>query len=99
MVAARWKRSSSMWRAGATKPRPRNDHGDRKRPRILAAARGGDDAALLVSLALVLPAADRADLLARGADDHLGLHPILRDAECRFFRPRRRHADRRGIAL
>ena len=36
----------------------------RKRVRVFAAARGGDDAALLVSVALVLAAAARADLLA-----------------------------------
>src|ERR1700722_11084413 len=105
MAAARWKKSFSTWHAGATKRarRPSNhhhqDHAHRKRVRLFAAARRGDDPALLVPPAFVLAAADRADLLARRADDHLGLDPVLRDAEWRLVRSRRRHADRRGLAM
>ena len=104
-AGAPWKKCFSTSPAAATKrARRRNDRilrrcARRKRVRVLAAARRGDDAALLVSVAFVVAAADRADLLAHGADDHLGLHPILRDAECQLFRPRRRHADRRGAAV
>src|ERR1700683_3213023 len=110
--AARSRRFSSTWRAAAASGARR--HNDRAHsgplltlPRswgragwgFFPAPRRGDDAALLVSVALVLAAAGRARLLADGADDHLGLSAVLHHAEGRLFCPCRRHADRCGAAL
>src|ERR1700736_6142245 len=61
-----------------------------------AAPDRGDDPALLVSLALVVAAASGIAVLAGVADYHLGVPAKLHLAECRLFRPRRRHPDRRG---
>src|SRR5437763_1723411 len=55
-----------------------------------------DDPALLVSFALVVAAAAGIAVLAGAADHHLGVPAELHLAECRVFRPRRRHPDRRG---
>src|ERR1700694_5324041 len=54
-----------------------------------------DDPALLVSPALVVAASTGIDLLAGVADHHLGVSAELHRAECRVFRARRRHPDRR----
>src|SRR3984957_20547636 len=105
MAAARWKKSFSTWHAGATKCARRRsdhhhqDHAHRKRVRLFAAAPRADDAALLVPPAVVLAAAESAAPLARVAAAQLGLHPVLRDAEWRLFRSRRRQPDRRGLAM
>src|SRR5580693_6639906 len=58
-----------------------------------------DDPALLVSFALVMAAPAGTALLAGAADHYLGIFAELHRAECRVFRPRRRHADRRGDPL
>src|SRR5579863_6953804 len=88
-AGALWRRFFSTSPAAATRrARRRSEHGEhserphRERIGLLAAAGSGDDAALLVFVAFILAAIGRADLLAHGADDHLGFHPILRDAEC-----------------
>src|SRR5271169_5592757 len=98
-AAARSRKSSSTLPAAANGGRRRNDGALRSRAQLLAAPRRRNDAALLVPVALIVAASGRTGLLAYGADDHLGFHPILRDAEGRVLRPRRRHADRRGAAL
>src|SRR6202165_3312055 len=54
-----------------------------------------DDSALLVSVALVVAAAVGIAVLAGVADHHLGLPADLHRAECRIFRTRRWHLDRR----
>src|SRR6202050_4481812 len=76
-----------------------SEHTHRERARFLAASRRSDDTALLVPVAFVLAATGRAGLLAHDADDHVGFHPILRDAERELLRSRGGNADRRGAAL
>jgi hypothetical protein len=69
----RWKRCFSTSRAAAMKcRRPRRERTARARWHRAASHRR-DDAALLVSAALVVAAVARADLLAGAADHHLGL--------------------------
>src|SRR5271155_3296288 len=99
-AAARSRKFSLTSRVAATKcARLPNDNAPGRRASVFAAPRRGDDAALLVPFALVLAAADRTHLLAGGADDHLGLHPILRCGERRFFCPSSRHAHRGGFVV
>src|ERR1700691_3810478 len=66
---------------------------------VLAPPCRRDDAALLVSAALVMAAAARPRLLAHGSDAHLGLPAILHRQQCWLLRPRRRHLYRGGAAL
>src|SRR5580704_12317396 len=99
-AGARSRKCFSTWRAApASSTRRRNDLAQRKRIRVFTAPRRGDDAALLVSAALVVAAACRPRLLADGADDHLGLPAILHHAERRLLCPRRRHVHRRRAAM
>src|ERR1700737_3273250 len=61
-----------------------------------AASHQRDDPALLVSFAVVLAAPAGVALLAGVADHYLGISANLHRPECRVFRARRRHPDRRG---
>src|SRR5262249_62243974 len=95
-AASRWRRSSSMPRAGAAKPaRLRNDRSLHRLDRPVAPPRRGDGAALSLPPALVLDAAAGVDLLARGAVVRLGFLAVLHRAELRFLRPRQRRLHRR----
>src|ERR1041385_7168016 len=94
MGAKRSRRCFSMSRADAS-VRPRNE---RSGAGVLAAPRYRDGAALLVSVALVLRAADRADLLAGRADADVGIPADLSRRTNQPLRPRRRRADRRSDA-
>src|SRR6266849_7070261 len=84
---------SSATETGAT---ARRRH---ERPRVapppLGPSHRRDDPALLVSLVVVLAAANGIAVLAGPAGHHLGLPANLYRAERQFLRPRRRHADRR----
>src|ERR1035437_3732666 len=60
-----------------------------------AASHQCDDSALLVSVDVVVAASAGIALLAGVPDHHLGVSAELHLAECRFFRARRRHPDRR----
>src|ERR1700691_5311102 len=94
--------------AARKRARRRNEHNElselsesthRERVRFLAASRRSDDTALLVPVAFLLAPVGRAGLLANDADDHVGFHPILRDAERELLRSRGRNADRCGAAV
>src|SRR5438477_953292 len=75
------KRCSWTSRAiGADRHSPRRRHSEGRGPVLLAAPRRRDDSAALVLAALVLAAADRADLLASGADVHVGIPATRRGA-------------------
>src|SRR6202043_2290408 len=98
MGATRSRKSSSTWPADAPRrARQPNERGGHAR--ILTASGRRDGAALLVSLALLLAAYDRADLLAGRADADLGLLAALRGAKRRLFCTRGRHFHRRGAAM
>src|SRR3954454_17330565 len=93
--AKRWKKCFSMWRADAS-ARPRNE---RHRGDVFAAPRRRDGAALLVSVALVLRAPDRADLLADRADADVGLPADLSRRADQPLCTRRRRTHRRRDAV
>src|SRR3954470_17677706 len=93
--AKRWKKCFWMWRADAS-ARPRDE---RRRGDVFAAPRRRDGAALLVSVALVLRAADRADLLADRADADVGLSADLPRRADQPLCARRRRVDRRRDAV
>src|ERR1700728_4945615 len=98
-VARRLRKSSWMLRvAAASSTRRRNDPAG-EHFCLFATAHGRNDAALLVSAALVVAAAARSRVLADGANDHVGLPAILHHAECRLLCARRRHVHRRGAAV
>src|SRR5271169_5384467 len=100
MAGAHWRKCSSTSPAAmATHARLRNERAARDCTVVLAAPRGGDDAALLVPVAFIVAAAARSHLLADGADDHLGISAILYHDECRLLRARRRHIHRRRAAV
>src|SRR3981081_1098920 len=92
ITAPRWKRCSSMSRAGGGGGRghERGRPGDRHPSRHFLASHPGDGAALLVSPDVVVAAAAGADLLAGAADHHLGLSAELQLCEQRpaVARPR-----------
>src|SRR5437764_15001225 len=96
MAAIRWKKCFSMSRAGVI-ARRRNE--GCCTASVLAAPRRRDGAALLVSVALVVRAADRADLLADRADADVGLPANLSCGPGEPLRARRRRAGRRGDAV
>src|SRR4026209_1517480 len=85
-----------MWRAAGVTRRRRNEHA---RSLLLPKPYRRDDPPLLVSLALVVAAHPRPDLLARGADADVGLPPALRLAECELLRASRRRLHRRSAAV
>src|SRR5665213_3261011 len=90
----RWRKCSSTSRvAGFRRP-----HGERARVALgdCAASHQRDDPALLVSVDVVMAATPGIAVLAGAADHHLGIPANLYRAECRIFRARRRHPDRRG---
>src|SRR5262245_47554226 len=91
-AATRWRKCSSMSRAGA------NASARRERA-VLVPPHRRDGAALLVSVALVVPAADRADLLAGGADADVGLPAELHRRAGEHVRQGGRHPGRRGAAV
>src|SRR5436189_2674940 len=66
---------------------------------VFAAPGRGDGAALLVPVALVVRAPDRADLLADRADADVGLSADLSRRPNEPLRARRRRADRRRDAV
>src|ERR1700726_3808395 len=81
MAGKTWKKYSSTSRAGVGARRfPRRPHRERRSDLLFPAPRRGDDSALLVFAALVLAAPDRADLLAGGADVHVGVSATRRRA-------------------
>src|SRR5947208_17086200 len=94
--AIRWRKCFSMSRAGAI-ARRRNERA--RAAGVLAAPCGRDGAALLVSVALVVRAADRADLLADRADADVGLPANLSRWPGEPLCARRRRAGRRGDAV
>src|SRR6201999_2404625 len=103
-TAATRSRRSSLTSPVALKARRRNERYDGARPappkpRQFVAADRGDDAALLVPVALVLAAAARPCLLADSTDGHLGFSAILYFQQCRLLRPCRRHTYWRGAAM
>src|SRR5580693_3445379 len=100
MAGAPWKKSFSMWRAAiASKARRRNERVRRACRSVLSPPGRCNDAALLVSAALVVAAAARPGLLADRADADLGIPAILHRHQRRLFRARRRHLHRRGAAV
>src|SRR5712671_3441195 len=90
----RWRKCFSMSPAAGFRRALR----ERARPALgyRAASHPCDDPALLVSVAVVVAAAVGIAVLAGVADHHLGPPANLHRAECRVFRARRRHPDRRG---
>src|SRR6188768_840924 len=94
MAATRWRRFSSMSRAGANGARRRNERTCANH--VLAAPRRRDGAALLVSVAFVVGAPHRADLLAHGADADVGLPADLSGEPDQPLRTGRRSAGWRG---
>src|SRR5204862_4180964 len=105
-AAARSRKCFSTWRAAAPKParrvkpaRRRNDRASTFLRRVLAAPGRRHGAALLVSVALVVAAHARTDLLAGGADADVGLPAALHLHQCGIFRPRWRHVHRRGAVV
>src|SRR6185436_18590102 len=95
MGVKRSRKYFSMLRAVASQ-RPRDDPG---RANVLAAPRRRDGAALLVSAALVVRAADRADLLANRTDADVGLPANLSGGTDQPLRAGGRRADRRRDAV
>src|SRR5579884_1616658 len=91
-----WKKFSWMWPAGAHAKARQSQRNDRGRlsdgPIVLAHRRNG--ASLLVSLAFVLAARARPDLLADRADADVGFPADVRRAKCRLLCPRRRRVHR-----
>src|SRR5579864_5069063 len=94
ITGRRWRKCFSTWPAAAVGRARRENTRSRRRDR--AASDQCDDPALLVSVDFVMATAAGTALLARAADHHLGIPADLHHAECRVFRARRRHADRRG---
>src|SRR5450631_781551 len=93
-TARRWRKCFSTSPAAGFRRARR----ERARPALgyRATSHQCDDPALLVSVAVVVAAAAGIAVLAGVADHHLGLSAELYFAECRIFRPRRRHPDWRG---
>src|SRR5262245_15055549 len=109
MAVRRWKRFFSMLRAAAAmSARQRNRLEVRRTLKVRrngachernhagAASSGCDGAALSLSVALVMDARARADLLAGGPAFRMGISAALHRREFRIFRARRRSFYCRG---
>src|SRR5919112_180013 len=94
----RWRKCFSTSHAAAIARKPDEQCGSRAR-HVFAAPRRRDGAALLVSAALTVRAADRARLLAGRADADVGLPADLSRGPGEPLRPGWRHAGRRRNAV